>query len=125
MPRRKLLAYSALVLVLTLGTFVTVERLRQSRNESRIGETKDILPGGWWPLLGGQQRGRLSTKGEVRRILGPPDTVEVQEGPIRPLPIGPPLALVKAECWSYAPEGEITEAKLCFGQTGTLVRVEQ
>ncbi len=67
----------------------------------------------------------LMTKGEVRRILGPPDTVEVQEGPIRPLPIGPPLALVKAECWSYAPEGEITEAKLCFGQTGTLVRVEQ
>jgi hypothetical protein len=67
----------------------------------------------------------LMPKAEVRRILGPPDTVEVQEGPVRPLPIGPPRALVKAACWSYGPKGEVREAKLCFGQTGTLVRVEQ
>jgi hypothetical protein len=45
------------------------------------------------------------TKAEVRGMLGPPDTVEV---------------LRRAECWSYGPQGELTEAKLCFGQRGRL-----
>jgi len=48
----------------------------------------------------------LMTKAEVRAVLGPPDTVEV---------------LRRAECWSYGPRGEITEAKLCFGQRGRLL----
>ena len=48
---------------------------------------------------------RLMTKAEVRAALGPPDSVEV---------------LRRAECWSYGPRDEFTEAKLCFGERGRL-----
>jgi len=54
---------------------------------------------------GGNPSDRLMTKAEVRGVLGPPDTVEV---------------LRRAECWSYGPRGEFTEAKLCFGERGRL-----
>ena len=47
----------------------------------------------------------LMTKAEVRGVLGPPDTIEV---------------LRRAECWSYGPRREFTEAKLCFGDRGRL-----
>jgi hypothetical protein len=54
---------------------------------------------------GGNPSERLMTKADVRGVLGPPDTIEV---------------LRRAECWSYGPRREFTEAKLCFGERGRL-----
>jgi hypothetical protein len=54
---------------------------------------------------GGNPSDRLMTKADVRGVLGPPDIVEV---------------LRRAECWSYGPRDEFTEAKLCFGERGRL-----
>jgi hypothetical protein len=54
---------------------------------------------------GGNPSDRVMTRAEVREVLGPPDTTE---------------ALRRAECWSYGPRREFTEAKLCFGKRGRL-----